>query len=357
MADFEKIGGVTLDEISSMVGAQSTAIDDAGTDLITRFSRRVVQLLEARSKHEAKSFCAFVLLQTSSTPNIPNLVHMPMVGMGHNPVTGAIWIVSHSLNQHSWKVECDFKDQSELFSTINTLGLNKSATVIVDWRSGEPKAMILPSGASGEESMPLHFEDSPISPEVLKSTLDAIYDDNFRTPLVANVTHQRKVWKDSGKGWPQSRPEEVIHGRLENALKRAFPKHGTKSEETTKLGRADLSIFKRVTSPAGHPTIRTDWLLELKALCDHTSKGTKKPANAWSAAVTEGITQIKAYASLIYPIQKALCCFDMREVAHDDEKCFAHVTTEASGLNIHLWRWFLFRSSSAARDAEFGGTT
>jgi hypothetical protein len=134
-------------------------------------------------------------------------------------------------------------------------------------------------------------------------------------------------------------------------LKAVFGRHEVRAEQVTEEGRADIVIRKKTQSKSGYPATVQEWVLELKALVDHTHTGNQVPPAKARHAVREGLDQVIAYKSQLHAVSAALCCYDMREKDEGDDECFKHIAVDASAQSIALWRWFLFRSAKASRAA------
>jgi hypothetical protein len=354
MAENIKIGGVNSTEVEALMKSQSDIVDPAEVDRIGRFCQNVAKLLVLRRKKETKDFCIFVLWSRSDKPTIDALVNIPHVGNGNDAISGDIWLTNHALNHNSWKLPDKAINQDNLHEELENIALSQFTTIVVDWRTGEPQAQVLIGGVSGQESLKLHLEDEPISLLSLKTVMDSIYENNFRNPTVVRSSEHGKLWVDAAKGWPAPKPEAVIQGQIKTALQTAFPLHDTKPEIINDDGRADLIISRKVKSELGHPTRRTDWLLEFKALRDKTPTGKKFSSPTPSEALNSGITQLLGYSPHVDPLERSLCCFDLRENDEGDGNCFACIESISKEKQIHTWRWYCHRSTPAAREARYG---
>ena len=63
------------------------------------------------------------------------------------------------------------------------------------------------------------------------------------------------------------------------SLRGAFPRHDLRGEPVTEDGRADIVISRKSVTKGNLQAIINEWILELKALTDMTSTGSKSTAN------------------------------------------------------------------------------
>jgi hypothetical protein len=354
MADSTNIGGVSLNEIAELMKSQSEDVDPADVDILGRFCHSIAKLLILRRNKQEKDFSAFILWKRSDRPQVDGLIAVPSVSNGNDEIGGDIWFCNHFVNHNSWKLSGKATKQEDLHEELKKLDAGPLATIIVDWRSGEPQAQVLINGINAQESLKLHLEDGPISADHLKALLDSIYENNFRNPTVVRSSEHGKIWTNPNKGWPCLKPEAVIQGQVKTALQAALSRHIVKPEVINDDGRADLIIYKKVRSELGHLARRTDWLIEFKALRDRTPDGKNYVSPTPSEALTSGITQLLGYSPHVDPNEKSLCCYDLREEDEGDDKCFACVESVAEEKEIHTWRWYCYRSTPAAREVRFG---
>ncbi len=212
---------------------------------------------------------------------------------------------------------------------------------------------VIPLGLSNhEDSEEICFDEIPITRTQMKRVLDNFYERSLRTPALVIEGHAKRVWKESEKGVPESRPEEIIQGRLLEALKAVFARHDLRAEPVTDDGRADIVISMRALTSGGLPAVINEWVLELKALADRTTTGnTVAPSNV-TQAIQSGLEQAVGYKTQLNALNAALCCYDMRVSDCGDEAAFTHIRDDAEFHDIPLWRWFLFRSTAASRGAR-----
>lgn len=349
MVDSVSFGGVDESEIAAIASAVGIP-GDAGSSLITKFIRRVAGLIATRQTRGETGQYAVFLQSDAVTEHLKkcNHVEVPLLVNGGDPVSDRIFLSSPNL-MSSFRLCLKWTDQASLFRTIRNVGLGTVPALVVDFRATAPIGLFYRDGlndtSSGEE---IALDELPITPEQLKRALDRFYSASLRTPLLIRDANAAKVWNDSGKGIPESRPEEIIQGRLAESLKGAFPNHDARGEEETEEGRADIVLSRRTLSKNNEPASVKEWVLELKALADMTSTG--KPSTAdIPGAVRKGLEQVVSYKTLNGGLRGAVCCYDMRVKDDGDTACFAHVAADANTHGIPLWRWYLYRSAGAAR--------
>ena len=200
--------------------------------------------------------------------------------------------------------------------------------------------------------MEIDLTARPIPRQHLHNTITRFWEQGLRTPELSRLSAQ-PVWENAAAGIPKPRPEQRIQSRLRDTLFGAYPRRSIRAEVRTEEGRADIFIVGDTTAHSGAPAQMTDWVLELKALCDKTSTGGHVGDQNARGAVTKGVVQARAYRSTQNGVQAALCCFEMRASDEDDAQCFAHVNDEATTNGIELWRWVLYRSADDARMARY----
>lgn len=352
MADPVSLGGVDESEIAATAAVVGVP-GDAGSSLITKFIRRVAGLVATRQTRGETGQYAVFLQSEAVTEHLKKCkyVEVPTLVNGIEPVSDRVFLSSPNL-MSSFRLCLNWTDDASLFAAIRTAGLGGVPALVVDFRSGVPIGLFYKLGlddtSSGEE---IALDELPITPEQLKKVLDRFYAASLRTPLLIRDANAAKVWNDSSKGIPESRPEEIIQGRLADALRSAFPNHESRGEQETEEGRADIVISKKTLSKNNEPALVSEWVLELKALADMTSTG-KPSTTDIPGAVRKGLEQAISYKALNGSLKAAVCCYDMRKADEGDTACFTHVATDAATHGVPLWRWYLFRSAGAARTSH-----
>lgn len=349
MAEASAFGGVSLDEIGDLSETEGVP-GAAGRSLPTKFARRVSNLITKRSSMgESGSYTLFLLSEDlPKSKTLCDHTERPLLDHGNDPVGDHVFVTSVTLTS-AFQLNLKWDSVDKLFDLIGERGLGDLPAVVVDWRSDRPIGKFYREGLDERETADaIHFDNVPISTEAV---LDALknFRDKIKTPSMSIEAHGMRIWSEPRKGIPESRPEERIQGRLVDALSAVFCGYKVRAETPTEEGRADVAIHRETLSVSGVTAFVCEWLLELKALCDMTSKGEPSTANH-TQAIEDGLYQAIAYKSNMRALKGALCCFDMRSSDVGDEACFQHIRDDASENEILLWRGFLYRSAKAARD-------
>ncbi|WP_168879728.1 hypothetical protein [Rhizobium sp. P28RR-XV] len=349
------IGGIPEREIAELYEAKGIP-SDAGAGRVIRFLRKLADLIAKRwASGESSDGAVFLLAEkVSDAMKEREGVSKPALVNGNDPITGHVWMVNGQLaNAHSLRLEWETGGS---LSMVVDAGLGDLPAVTIDLRdrSRPPQVLFFPNGCGDLDSMlTLFVGDHPIDKTTMKGTLDDFYQNTLRTPMTVLAGHSPdRVWKESGKGVPQSRPEESIEGMLLRHLKAVFPDHDPRAQGMTEDGYTDITVHYADRTVQGHPARRCDWVLELKALADRTTNDTPSSTNV-DEAVTKGLRQTIAYSTAEKSLERALCVYDLRDVANDDESCFDHVRDDATDNDVHLWRWRLMRSAEEGRRERY----
>lgn len=267
-------GGIPEDEIAELFKAKGIP-SDAGADRAIRFLRKLSDLVARRwSAGEAGSGSVFLLAEkvTDAMKGREGLSKPTLVN-GNDPIMDQVWLVNAQVgNAHSLAFEWETGGS---LSVVVEAGLGHLPAVTIDFRdkSRPPQVLFFPDGCADLDSMlTLYLGAQPIDEITMKGTLDDFYENTLRTPMTVLAGHSPdRIWKDSGRGVPQPRPEESIEGMLLRHLKAVFPDHDPRAQNTTDDGYLDIAIHYADRTAQGHPAKRCDWVLELKALADRTT--------------------------------------------------------------------------------------
>lgn len=352
MADPVSLGGVDIGEVAAAVAAVGIPAE-AGASLITRFTRRVADLIATRQAQGENGDFAVFLQSDELTEHAQKCVHVeaPLLANGADPVSNGVWLSSSNL-MLSFKLCLKWSDAGSLFAAIRGVGLGGVAALVVDFRGVAPIGRLYRLGLDKADTCDdVSFDDTPITEAQMKQALDRFYTASLRTPLLVVEAHAQRVWKDSGKGIPESRPEEKIQGRAIESLRGAFPRHDLRGEPVTADGRADIVVSKKTVTKGNLQAVIHEWVLELKALADMTTGGAKSTTNI-SDAVLSGLEQAMAYRLRLNALNAAVCCYDMRKADEGDTACFAHIAADAAAGQVPLWRWYMFRTAAKSRAAQ-----
>jgi|SRR5579872_3476334 len=353
MADPSSTGGIQISEIAAFMAAEPLPPTSAGSSPSTRFIRNVAALVDARSGvGEGGQFSVFLLSEAlySDIKTTPSQ-EVPLLSNGHDEISDRIWITTAKLGT-AYSLSFAWSDQATLYEAIRDGGLGDLPALVVDWRGAVPVGRIYGLGLNqADEQEGVIFERTPIGTAELRAVIHRFWEKSLRTPGLSVEGHAMKVWATATKGVPAARPEERIHGRLLEALKAKFARHDMRAEPPTDDGRIDILIWSVTVSGAGEPVQRNEWVIELKALADRTSTGSTVAGSVVTHALQEGLAQAVAYRARVNALRAALCCFDMRQDDLGDATAFKPISTDAQASKVELWRWYLYRSTSAARRA------
>ncbi|WP_146620058.1 hypothetical protein [Acuticoccus sediminis] len=355
-------GGIEPAEIEEFIRSANLP-QDTGSSADARFCFGVAKLVATRVVHgESGDFSVFVSTDAIRIDEERLACdRVMMLQHGNDPITGHIWITTIGITT-SLRLRIDITSEESITAGLEDAGLGNRPAVVVDWRGSSPSGRLYSTGVSNHDiSHPVNFDCStPVSEGQLKRTLDLFYETVLRTPSATTMGHKLAIWGansgDARKGIPSSRPEERIQGRLLDSLRLSIPGLTWRAEPVTEDGRADL-VGSRPTSAGGIRATVTEWILELKALADKTSTGNPVSATKIAEAIIKGVEQAIAYRDNHHALQAAVCYFDMRATDEGDAVSFADIRDLASGENISLWRWYMFRSTDAARHAKIGKLT
>lgn len=349
MAD--KFGGVSLSEIEEF--SLSSALPDlAGASSLTRFVKRVSEIVELRKDKGEHGGISVFLLSEAVDDDVGNHPHTdyPLLATGNDPIQCQAWLSNVRVGSAYALANLDCSDAGILKRSIKELGLGSLPALFIDWRGDGPVGQLFANGVSDPENADIvQLGLAEIEEAELKACLDNFYDKSLCTPGRINAGHGQKIWREAGKGIPEDRPEERIQGRLLDHLRARFSRHNIRAEVENEAGRCDLVVRAYLSSVAGKKTVRVEWLLELKALAEKTASGNLVPKTKVSEALQKGVLQAYSYRDKEHAEKAVLCCYDLRDTDENDEACFADITAEANTQSVLLWRWILLRSAESGR--------
>jgi len=199
-------------------------------------------------------------------------------------------------------------------------------------------------GVANEELKRAEYDFATVaiaSPADTRAAIDRLYEQSLKTPN--GMYGSAKVWEDGNSYKPIAHTEKALQALVRSAFIGAFPGLHATEEEMTEAGRFDIALVSK-----NNGTKVYLGLLELKVL--------RQSANA-SESIEKGIDQAFAYANEWTIPWAQLCCFDMRNVAPDDDP-YADFRAKAQQLHVILDRWFLhsthdrYRAHVAERELQ-----
>ncbi len=350
----ETLGAFTQDEIASFVHEVKFP-ENSGTTPTDRFVKQISDLVQVRTKAgEAKGFSVILRSDALDTDvrgrNYPSL---PLFRNGLDALSQGIFL-SNALLVQAYAVPLN-SNNGDIFTEVKNAGYGNLPALVIDWRGDEPKATLFASGVENQDDLQeIYLTETEISASHLREGLEDFYNKRLRTPSLLIQGHSVKVWGEKpSDGWPATRPEERIQGILMTFLMARYSRFSVRAEVNTEDGRLDLKIFAKLLDNTGTKYVKNIWVLELKALTDRTSTGGHVPNSVTEEAIEKGLIQAASYKDSEHVNNAALCCFDMRENDLGDEVTFANIADRAKANGIHLWRWFLHRSTEASRNTKF----
>lgn len=348
----DDFGSFTTAEIKGL--AQDLLIPDlAGASPTERFVRQASELVALRLAAGEDKGISIILRSDALESDVEgrSCKRYPYLRNGQDAISRKIF-VSNAMLGLAYAVATDDEASDEM-AAVQEAGLGDLPALVIDWRGDAPRATLYCTGINNPEDIQdVYLTEADITPEDLKAGLDDFYTKRLRTPSLIVQGHSARIWGSPAKGWPAERPEERIQGVLMSFLFARYSRFEIRAEVVTEDGRLDLKIFAKLHDAKGDKIVKNIWVLELKALTDRTSNGGSVSASLVDEALQKGLIQAISYKEADHINQAALCCFDMRAQDEGDSKVFSKIAQEANDNEVHLWRWFLYRSAEASRDAR-----
>ena len=255
-----------------------------------------------------------------------------------NMVQPGAYIVSTTSSGNAWKIPETGEDHQVNCEKIADSGLQGMVAVIMGVKTGH--LLVLPSGIDGT-SWSINLQQSTLSLDdrLITSHLNAFAKENLNSSETRG-----DIWIDAGKWIPQEQAERIIQKLLLVGLRTTFINHSIIPEPPTSMGRLDLLILSK------NPGIPDKYVLELKAIRSHTSKGTTVANSAMVKHLEEGVVQADKYRKNVGGTAAYLCVYDLRKtkggglIEKTKPKCLA--------VDVELRVFDVANSSSAARAAD-----
>ena len=324
---------------------------DLGLSPSQRFRRNVTKLLRRRLSLEDANREALAVFILSPNPG-DHVTHgrEPMLDNGCTEVVGRIWFVNEAVRSGRY-VENIPDDDAEVFDTVcNEIGLGCVPAIVFDPRLAEPTIRFYPDGLSNENECSVRaVSDTEVSADTIQRVVEHIYRSSFMTPA-AEVRGAGSVWADADKHWPSCNAEALIQSHLMIGLQVHFEDCEVRPEQPSAVGRFDLLIER--SDPNDYCRITRFAVIELKVLRSFRYNGRAVRPGAISRWIRMGVAQVVAYRSEWHAQLGLLMCFDMR-TTDTGKACFSEVLSRARDQSVGLFRWFLYNSAAAHRDAEF----
>lgn len=344
-------GGIKPDLLESLVGSLQLTGNEGSSPQI-KFVKLASDICRSRFKKGDRGVVVFVGLDGRPSQFLDNIETdaVPMLLSGNDEISNQLYFSDYSLDKilrYSTDTEITSTNYEEI---LEDLGFGDRVTFVADMRSDENAYVYINlSGVeNGGRIFTELFHDSPISSEDIKSVLDKFYG-YIKTPQEAKTGHKLGIWGDAAKGKPGTSPELQIQSRLLDWLRAYYLSHDVRAEGTNRLGRYDVRVAKKNDDDNQGKNITIEWVLELKALTEKTSSGRPKGRQVLVDAIDKGFDQAVAFKKEEHAVNSALCCYDMTKHSKTAEELLENKKAEQDKCDIHLWSWYLYRSSEHAR--------
>jgi hypothetical protein len=324
---------------------------DAGVPEEIRFLGSIVKLIRLRLAADKDAQdplrpAIFLLKPSPQTVNEP-LKREPALNSGLVRLTGRIWFVSAAANSGR-HLEIDIAgDLDALFQlVVEEFKLGSAPALLFDPRAAGRQIRYYTNGlADPEDCQICNLDDNEVSTNSIFELIDRVWMASLMTPRHAAAT---SIWKNAAKCIPSRTAERSIQEVVRLGLCVRFPACTPRPEYNLDSGRLDILIEEMdVLQPS---LVRCRAIIELKVFRSYSHEGNAVARAVVNTSITEGITQVSAYANEKNAPVAALCCFDMRS-ACTKANCFTPaVATDAASMKVSLAVWFLFSSSKKYRD-------
>lgn len=348
----DDFGSFTAEEIQG-IALDLKVPEAAGASPTDRFVRQISELVSLRFTAGENKGISIILCSDALESDVEgqDFQRFPLLRNGQDAISQKIFVSNAALGL-AYEIPTN-KEVADELAAVQKVGLGKLPALIVDWRAEAPRATLFFSGVDNPDDIQdVLLMQTDITPDDMKAGLDEFYTKRLRTPSLVVQGHSSSIWGESTKGWPAERPEEKIQGVLVSFLLARYSRFVVRAEVPTEDGRLDIKIFAKLYDAKGDKIVKNVWVLELKALNDKTSSGGTVSATVVSDAIQKGLTQAISYKDADHVNQAALCCFDMRATDFGDTGVFSDIAQEANDNGVHLWRWFLYRTAEASRNAK-----
>lgn len=316
-----------------------------------RFARGVGRLIVRRQQRNGASMrrdaVSLFLLMPEGVPGA-SAKREPTLGDGDVEVAGRIWFVGCNAQTGRY-LEPASTEPGDLFDEVEAMGCGTAPAVLFNPRISPPSLHFYPNGVREDAiSQSIEIGGAPVTVERVEAILDRMWEMCFISPD-AQIEHGSGVWKDAAKHWTAEQAEAIVQSHMKTALAVALVDCVIRHEQPTPLGRVDLEIEQSTGTGWTRPVE-----MEVKVLRERGSTGRPKGDlfnNRW---IRRGARQAAAYRDARQALAGMLCCFDMRVVDRDLSYCTDETAAYAAGLDVRVFRRFLYNSAEAARLARYG---
>ena len=311
--------------------------------------RRMANLKES-GESDVEDVAIFVLMP-SPPESISNVEWVPMVDDGSTVINGRLWFASAAVVS-AYFVEFPQGGDEEQRKTYvaDQLNLGQKPALVFDPRPGSVLLTWFPEGLGKPSQAQEKSLDNEVSPENVFETIKGLYEQTLRTP--GSMPRGGNMWQSAAHHQPDEDAEFIVQSHLKANILGRFLQCKVRHEQPQPAGRSDLEIEELDREIRGRVTRHA--ILELKVLRSFRSSGKAVPHSEIDNSIKSGIQQAASYCNDKGARWSALCCFDMRANDPGDEACFSQMQEGADMHQVNLWRWYLYSSAEAFRQAEFG---
>ena len=274
-----------------------------------------------------------------------------MVDDGSTVVCGRLWFASAAVvSAYCLEFPEGGDGEQRKSYVVDELNLGLQPALVFDPCLGSTLLTWFPEGLGKPGQAQEKSLDDEVSPEEVFNTINGMYEQMLRTP--GSMPQGGNMWRSAAQHWPEEKAESIVQSHLKAILLGRFPQCKVRHEQTQPAGRSDLEIEELDREIRGRVTRHA--ILELKVLRSFRSSGKAVPHSEIDNSIKSGVQQAASYSDDKGARWSALCCFDMRANDPGDEACFSQMQEGADVYQVNLWRWFLYSSAEAFRQAEFG---
>lgn len=322
---------------------------DADIPEALRFGREVTKLVARRERRADAEFdrpAAFVLVPAAWNETRPAAVRRnPLLHTGNRTLTGQIHFVSAVLTGGSLAFT---GDDAALFDDLDQFGVSSYPTLIYTPMINSSTLSYYPNGIAVENTHE-RWDVADVIPtaDAITEVIDRVHLQELVTPDQSTGFH---VWQQAARGWAHREAEARVQHAVKCGLAGAFRQCSIRPEQPGKIGRTDLEIVTDENRPPDQ--IVHHAVLEMKVLREKGETGRLYTDDWNNGHMREGLLQSYNYGESRSMRERLLCCFDMRATDAGTPNVFAFIHDEAENLQVHLRRWFLYRTSELWREAR-----
>jgi hypothetical protein len=212
------------------------------------------------------------------------------------------------------------------------------------------RALLLPGGIAAEgagREIPLTAASvASLSSDAVLAFLQHLYDEYLRIPQDGY-----SVWAHPDHRVPVDRAEKEIQSILYLPVRAYFKDYVVRQEDTTREGRADISVM-----PKGDLRALGSCVIELKVLKSRGYAAAWRDASPVTTltnedAIRDGIDQARCYRDDLACEFTVLACYDMRD-ADEGDAMLERFAEEAAQVGVICRRYYLYPNAKEGRRAR-----